>query len=92
MMEQVKPIAVIKRGSLATAAKRALQKGGYIVVESEDLECLRLVVGGAIPLNASTVFHHAMLALKDSYAGEKFGKSLAAALADETQPLPHQPT
>ena len=85
-----KPIAIVKRGSLDKSGKETLRRGGYIVIESDDLECLRLSIGGAVAINANTVFHAAMSAISETSSlqspRDQFGARLARALADETKP------
>lgn len=79
-MSEIKPIAVVKRGAVSDKGKSDLRKGGYLVVESDDIECVRLLHGAALPINPNVVFKVAMKTLADGKTASTFGYTLAALL------------
>lgn len=84
----MKPVAIIKPGSLPPKSKEALTKAGYVVVESNDLECVRIVNHVVLPVSDTMVWHAAMetLALGQSYS--HFGRMLAGLAADASKGKP----
>lgn len=87
----VKPIALVKRGVLDKNARRTLQRGGYLVVESDDPEALSIVCGEVVPLNAGIVFHAAMKTLAEGNSYSGFGAKLAALAAKASEPKATKP-
>ncbi len=85
--KELAPVVVIKKGVASAADKSRLHKAGYIVLESDDLDCLRITEPMvSIPVGSDVVFNCAMRALKDNgSAADKFGRFLADALFKKPQ-------
>lgn len=93
--EQTKPVAIVKPGSLRAVDKRRLAAAGYVVIESPDLECVRIVQGLVLPVGGDAVFHAAMHAMSTVKSHEsvtdKFGAKLSSMLCDATNKPPPPP-
>ena len=86
-MGELKPVAVVKPGLLSAKDKERLTKAGYCVIESDDLECIKIIHHVAFPMSDTMVFHAAMSTLGDGYSGSTFGTRLAKLAADASAPV-----
>lgn len=82
----VKPIAVVEVGTLTADSKAALEAGGYIVVESDRADPIKILSGLAFPVIANDLLGCAVRAIIQSdHATKKLGEEIAALLVARTK-------
>lgn len=90
-MTALKPIAIFKPGALTENNKATLAEAGYIVIESDDLDCMKVVQPLLTPAgDGAVVFQAAIWALANEKYMEsttdKFGARLARILNTQISP------